>query len=216
MAAAATWRELLRVAGRSAPAHEAGDIVQDILLAAVANGRDPADPALLPWLRGAVRKHAAFVSRTAGRRRRRDGAWYDLTPEPGPPAPAPGPADGLPPLPPGQRAVLALALAGLDRREIASLLRINDAALRQRLGALRRSLRDAGTAMPESFALRTGQLKHGLLRQALLPLVRGRRDGFASHDPDGHLFLVVGASPASQFGRSRQQGASPSLQEKPA
>jgi len=206
MTAAATWRELLRLARRCAPSHEAEDVVQDVLLGAVAAGRDPADPALLPWLRGAVRKHAAFVSRTAGRRRRRDGAWFDAAPEPSDVNGSP--TDGLPPLPAGQRAVLALALAGLDRREIASLLQISDVALRQRLGALRRSIAATDTGLPESFALRTGNLRHGLLRQALLPLVRGRSDGFASHDPDGHLFVVIGASPASQFGHSRQQGAS--------
>ncbi|MCW5716212.1 MAG: sigma-70 family RNA polymerase sigma factor [Bauldia sp.] len=206
MAAGGIYRELVRVASRCAPSQQAEDIVQDVLLAAVANGRDPADPALLPWLRGAVRRHAAFVSRSAGRRKRRDGAWFDMSPAAA--AGEEGPTDDLPPLPSAQRAVLALALAGHGRREIASLLRISDAALRQRLGALRRAIRNAGTAMPKAFALRTGHLRHGLLRQALLPLVRGRADGFASHDPDGHLFLVVAASPASQFGRSRQQGAS--------
>jgi RNA polymerase sigma-70 factor (ECF subfamily) len=111
-------------------------------------------------------------------------------------------------MPAGQRAVFALSMAGIDRREICSLLRINDAALRQRLGALRRTLRDAGARMPEAFATRAGHLRHGLVRQALLPLVRGRAEGFASHDPDGHLFVVIGASAASQFGLSRQQGAS--------
>lgn len=211
MAATTNWRELIRVARRLAPAHEAEDVVQDVLLATIAKGRDPGDPALLPWLRGAVRKHAAFIARGAGRRRRRDGAWFDLTPDET--APAPLSPQALPAIPAGQRAVLALALAGLDRREIASLLRISDAALRQRLGGLRRSLRDSDTAMPETFARRAGHLKHGLLRQALLPLVRGRADGFASHDPDGHLFVVIGASPASQFGRSRQQGASKPSQE---
>lgn len=204
--AAALYRELLRVARRCAPIQEAEDIVQSVLLSAVAKGRDPADPALLPWLRGGVRRHAVFVARTAGRRRRRDQAWTDASADLV--ALAIPAAEAVPPLPAAQRAVLALALSGLDRHEIASLLRINDAALRQRLGALRRSLRAAGTAMPEAFARRTGHLQHGLLRQALLPLMRIRAEGFASHDPDGHLFVVVGTSPASQFGHSRQQGAS--------
>ena len=93
-------------------------------------------------------------------------------------------------LPPSLKAVAALALSGHNRAEIAWLLRLEDAALRQRITQLRRRLIAAGLEKPVGLPGLNLTLAYGRIRQALLPLLRHRRDLFASHDPDGHLFVV--------------------------
>lgn len=199
----AAYRDLLRLARRYAFAAEAEDIVQDAVLAAVGADLDPADPAAQPWLRGTVRRRAAFVARTAARRRRREQSWAWFRPTAAEPV-----TDGAFPtpllaLPSAQRSVLALALSGHHRREIAHALGIQDAALRQRIAALRRSLRSLGVDMPDEGRMLAGHLDHGRLRAALLQLIGHRPGGFGSYDPDGHLFVIVGAG--SQKPATRQQ-----------
>src|SRR5688572_17606574 len=171
----ATYRDLLRLARRHALAGEAEDIVQDTLVAAVGADLDPSDPSALPWLRGTVRRRAAFIARTAARRRRREHSWawfQPATADIGAETPFPRP---LLALPAAQRSVLALALSGHHRREIAHALGIQDAALRQRIAALRRSLRSLGVEMPEGRML-AGHPDRGKLRASFLQLI-GHRPG---------------------------------------
>jgi DNA-directed RNA polymerase specialized sigma24 family protein len=69
-----TRRELLLTARRFTRCdEEARDLTQDALVAALARGFDDwHSPARRAWLRGVVRRRAAFVARTESRRRRRE------------------------------------------------------------------------------------------------------------------------------------------------
>jgi RNA polymerase sigma-70 factor (ECF subfamily) len=111
-------------------------------------------------------------------------------------------ADVLRGLPPALKAVAALALSGHSRREIGYLLRLPDTALRQRLSALRRKLMARGLALPATTPGLSLDLSYGRIRDALLPQLLREGGLFASHDPDGHLFIIR----RSQTGASRQQG----------
>ncbi|GGL52314.1 hypothetical protein [Wenxinia marina] len=170
-------QRLLAVARRHAGG-EAEDVLQEALIVAHRVGRLTEQD--VPWLAGVIRRQAAMGRRSAARRARREREWvgtlwHDQA-EPGPP---------LPPLPPSLDRVARLALAGCTRAEIRWLLDLPDTALRQRLAALR--LRLAGQPLPPQRAGAGGA------RRAELQAVLARRPTtrFASHDPDGHLFLVT-------------------------
>ena len=65
--------KLERIARRhTLTAEEAQDVVQDVLVAAVAAGRSLEDPGFPAWAAGAMRRQAAFLARSYGRRRRRE------------------------------------------------------------------------------------------------------------------------------------------------
>ena len=93
-------------------------------------------------------------------------------------------------LPPALKSVAALALSGHDRREIAYLLRLDDVTLRQRISTLGKRLRAAGLDLPEGTPGLGLNLAYGRIRDALLPALLREGGVFASHDPDGHLFIV--------------------------
>ncbi len=93
-------------------------------------------------------------------------------------------------LPSALRVVALLVVTGHSRQEIAYLLDLTDAALRQRIVALRRRLRAAGLSAPADFAGLGLGLAYGRIRDALLPQLLRQGGVFASHDPDGHLFVV--------------------------
>jgi len=104
----------------------------------------------------------------------------------------------LPALSPALRVTALVALSGHTRQEIGWLLKLSDEALRQRISQLRKAL--ANVERPPA-ADPDGALAFGRIRRALLGPVR-RRDAFlASHDPDGHLFVVS----RSQIASPRQQ-----------
>lgn len=168
----------------------AEDVVQDALLAAVRAGRaDLHDAKTIRWLRGVVRNQARMANRAAGRRHRRETAWHRDHAEHAA-AMAGDMDDIISTLPPALRIVATLVLTGHNRREIAYLLRIEDAALRQRIVALKQKLRASGLAMPTEFTGLNLDLAYGRIRDALLPVVLRQGGTFASHDPDGHLFVV--------------------------
>jgi DNA-directed RNA polymerase specialized sigma24 family protein len=199
----ATYEHLRGIARRhSRRPDEVDDLVQEALLEAVKAGRTDLDAGPeLRWLGGVIRNKARFAARTAARRMRRDLAFQQL------PARKPPEASDikaiLTGLPPALKAVAALALAGHDRREIAYLLRLPDTALRQRVRALKRLLGARGIATPEGSPGLSLDLFYGRIRDALLPGLLQQGGIFASHDPDGHLFIVR----LSQSGRARQQQA---------
>ncbi|MBR2689832.1 MAG: transcriptional regulator [Aquamicrobium sp.] len=203
--------ELLRQAQRvSRRADEAEDLLQAVLLSAIEAGRsDLSCPDNRRWLQGAIRKRAAFEARSAIRRRQRETRWQ-AEPE------ASATRGDMPntfvaTLPAALRTTALLALTGHTRREIAWLLRLSDPALRQRIAEIRRRWRDIGGDRLEEIPGLDGLLHFGSIRRALLG--PSRRDGvlLASHDPDGHLFLV---SIPSQIGMARQQSQrKPSNQE---
>ncbi len=89
-------------------------------------------------------------------------------------------------LPPGLRTTFLLALNGQTHAEIRHLLKVNEAALRQRICDIRKRLRPFQFAGPVPERL-CGNLTFGSIRQSLRPLFRQVDATLATHDPDGHL-----------------------------
>ena len=195
------YPDLLRYARRvSKRADEAEDILQSVLLSAVKHGRaDLNVESNRRWLMGAIRKHAAFEARSAVRRRKRESAFYPTGPE--------GPANTdfsrlCDALPPALRTTARLIGAGHTKPEILWLLRISYMALRQRIADIRRRLRAFNLSADDVAGLR-GPLAFGLIRRHLLTPARADGVFLASHDPDGHVFIL---GRASQSPLPRQRG----------
>lgn len=171
---------------------EAEDVVQEALLAAVRAGRvDLGDAATARWLTGVVRNQARMSARGSVRRRHRETGWAALPRDHGDSSDAPLPIGPiLSGLPASLRSVALLALTGHNRREIAYLLRLEDTALRQRISGLKSKLAAAGIGMPTGMPGLNLDLAYGRIRDALLPLLLRQDGALASHDPDGHLFVV--------------------------
>lgn len=205
----AQLRAIARREGRDAGAAE--DLVQEALLAAVLAGRTDFDaPATARWLTGTVRNQDRMAARSAVRRRRRDTAWqvHAASPSRTEPSDTAGLLAGLPP---SLRAVAALTLSGHTRREIAWLLDLTDVALRQRIVALKRRIVQAGLAVPDDLPGLSLDLAYGRIRDALLPSLLRHGGLFASHDPDGHLFIVA----RSQKPLPRQQAVQTKMEGSP-
>lgn len=197
--------EFLRHARRATRrADEAEDLLQSVLLAALEAGRT--DLSLAEnrrWLVGALRKRALFDARSAIRRRRREAAV--IVTEPGAGEDEFHPRRFVAALSPSLRTTALLALTGHTRQEIAWLLRISDATLRQRFTQIRRRWRDFDGGNLTGFPGLHGSLAFGRIRQALLKPVQDQQTALASHDPDGHLFVV----------RARQVSTETTKRERP-
>ena len=182
-------------------ADEADDLVQDALLAALEAGRtNLASPETRRWLTGVIRNRAAFDARTSARRRNRETSWRETGWSEAQPAAAIHAEPATPELAhlsPALRVTALLALSGHTRQEIGWLLNLSDTALRQRISQLKRALDHA----PAPDAGPTGALAFGRIRRALLGPTRRPEAFLASHDPDGHLFVVS----RSQISAPRQQ-----------
>jgi DNA-directed RNA polymerase specialized sigma24 family protein len=181
---------LKSIARREVGAALAEDVVQDALLVAIEQGRvDLDDVENQRWLCGVVRNRARMAARGARRSQHRDRLWQQSRPEAqaGPDLALPDILEGLPP---ALRTLAALVLTGHNRREIAWLLRLPDTALRQRVSALRRHLVAKGLSTPGELTGLHLDLAYGRIRDALLPALLRHGGSFASHDPDGHLFVV--------------------------
>lgn len=190
---------------------EAEDLLQQVLLAAVEAGRsDLSCEANERWIKGALRQQAAFQARCAIRRRRReelsalttqllrDSAVWGESDESHPGLPV----AFLSGLTPSLRTTALLALTGHSRREIAWLLGVTPAALRQRIAELRRRWHRSGGGIFRDFCGLRGTLDYGRMRAALA--IAGQRVGdsdLGSHDPDGHLLIL-----SSRFRERRQPG----------
>jgi len=176
-------------------ADEADDLLQSALLAAVEAGRtDLAAPETRRWVAGVIRNRAAFDARTAARRRRRETAWSEIQAHPS--TSAQPVLDGLSP---ALRVTGLLVLNGCTREEIGWLLRLQDTALRKRLSDLGKALRRQNA--PDQPLL-SGSHSFGALRRALLAAARRPDVLLASHDPDGHLFVVSRSQTAAPRQRS--------------
>jgi RNA polymerase sigma-70 factor (ECF subfamily) len=141
------------------------------------------------WVAGTLKKLGAMVARGAVRRRLRETRWsadQDGTPVPEDPS-LTCQLPEVRALPPSLRVVAMLALAGHDRQEIAWLLGVTDTALRKRISTLRK--RFAALAMVPGEGTGTADLPLGLIRRALLPVVRASHAA-GTHDPDGHLVVL--------------------------
>lgn len=193
----ATYLRLLTYARRRARvADEAEDLLQYALMAAIEAQR--ADMTLAEnrrWLVGVLRNRARHEARSAIRRRRREAAYADSAPV-DTSAVAEGPGPFLAALPPALRTTALLAFTGHTRAEIAWLLRLSDPALRQRLSQIRRRWRKAAPLAAPDVGFPRGDLAFGLLRRALIRRVHAPGVALASHDPDGHLFVLTSRSSA--------------------
>lgn len=179
---------------------EAEDIVQDAYLAAFLSGFVDFDAVeTRKWLTGTVRNKARMAVRSAVRRRGRESQWQLDMPD--------GMGDDhqeiallLNSLPASLKAVAALALSGHSRKEILYMLKVTDAALRQRIRALKRHVAEADVNLPTELVGLTPGLAYGRMRVSLLSMLTRRQGFLASHDPDGHLFVIG----YSQNGARRQ------------
>lgn len=182
-----TLRKLRMAAARhTRVAHEAEDLVQDVLLFAIERGRHCGDARFLPWAIGAIRNHARFTARTAVRRRRRE-QLYD---------PAAGEAQRphfpdafIATLPPSRKVVALLVNLGMSRPEIGHLLGLSGFALRQRLSGLRRDM--AAHPAHVEFGEPLGpELPDGLKRRELKAVMpRTTVRALAIRDPDGNALF---------------------------
>jgi RNA polymerase sigma-70 factor (ECF subfamily) len=151
-----------------------------------------------------------MAARTAVRRRRREGQWQAADATVGRTKEPAETAALLKALPVSLKAVAALALSGHNRREIAWLLGLSDTTLRQRITALKRLVVAAGLALPADLPGLSLDLAYGRIRDALLPSLLRHGGMFASHDPDGHLFIVASSQnpvPRQQAGQTTKEGS---------
>lgn len=172
-------------------AADAEDIVQEVLISAIAAGRDDLSlSANRRWMAGAIRKRAAFDARSAARRRAREVRWQAERNEGAVGAEGEALEAILSGLSKSLRVVAALALSGHTRTEIAYLLGLPDTALRQRIRALKTTLARKGVQVPEGLPGLKLDLAYGRLREALVEALRRRRGILATHDPDGHVIVI--------------------------
>jgi len=181
---------------------EAEDLLQTALLAAIEAGR--ADMSCIKnrrWLIGTIRNRAAFDARTAVRRRAREAsvAYLDNSPTES----AISITEFVSTLPPSLKSTALLAWTGHTKAELTWLLRVSDSALRQRIVQIKRRWRDFDGRNISKFSGLRGGLAFGRIRKVLIQAQRktphNDKVALASHDPDGHLFMV-----SSQNDYSRQ------------
>ncbi len=193
------YTELLQYARKvTLRTDEAEDLLQTVLLAAIEAGRvDISCINNRRWLIGALRNQSAFFARSAVRRRSREAsAAYLGNSQAESKIPT---AKFVSRLPPSLKTTALLALTGHTKAEVAWLLRVSDSALRQRIVQIKRRWRlFDGRHVSEFGGLKEG-LAFGRIRKALLKAPLRDNITLASHDPDGHLFMV-----SSQNGLLRQ------------
>ncbi|WP_429911012.1 RNA polymerase sigma factor [Glycocaulis sp.] len=175
---------------RSRLIHEAEDLVQNALLAALEAGRaDLDDVQIRRWLRGVIRNQARMDARSAARRKAREAGHVPPDGDDTADAQTNSPVfEWVRSLSPSLRPVAALALTGHTRAEIRSALGLSDTALRQRLRALKRAAQAGGVEM-EGFAALRPDLAHGLLRRGMPAMLARRSATFGTYDPDGNLLI---------------------------
>lgn len=162
---------------------EAEDLVQAACLAAITSGRrDFGDERVMAWIAGTLRNLGAMQARGATRRRQREAEYARR-------ATLTGSDDCALPDPAGLSPALArtarLIAAGCTREELRWLFGISDAALRQRLTALRRVARRADASPPGIVVPQGTARPHLLAAMKRLPSAH-----LGSHDPDGYLFSI--------------------------
>lgn len=212
---AEAYRRWLRVARRFARAEAAEDLLHDGLLTAARAGRiGLASEEDQRWFAGVLRRHGAFLARSAIRRRRREHAFALPPGDDAEPALAEALPGCLARLPRGTRLVAQLALHGCSREEITLALGLRPEAFRQRLTALRRALdalpADQRDAVRDVARAATAPRDLGQLRRALLRAL-AVRPGIGICDPDGHLIILADLrlDPTSRRDRPRQLQGEP-------
>lgn len=131
------------------------------------------------------------MPRSAVRRRQRETDWSKR--DAGQAEPPDFPRRFVASLPPSLRTTALLAITGHTRQEIVWLQRLPDTAFRQRLADIRRRWHAFGGGDVAGMPGLSGTLEFGRIRQSLLAAIRhGHQAILASHDPDGHLFVIGG------------------------
>lgn len=213
MSALTKVRETLIQASRrySRAAHEIEDLAHDVILSALRRGLPLDGEAFLQSAHGAARRHAAFLARSAGRRRAREMCTSDQRVA-NDEAVQNSALEGAPlsTLSPSLRTTLLLLVSGLDKAELRLALGLTDAALRKRFQALR----EHGPLARPEFPMTTRTPALSRLRRSqvgLLPRLaatfgsdaEGRRV-LAAGDPDGHgLIFVEALTPSHRTATSR-------------
>ncbi len=212
-AAYSHWQCVARQHARRAA--DADDLLHDALLALRAAGRtiDSADDR--KWFVGTIRNLAAMQARSAARRRRWESAAGVDPASPGPSSPDSDLRIVQPvsrwlatidKLPRSLRQVAVLAINGLNRDELRTLLNLSDAALRRRIADLRLALGPmldgAAPTLPSHPSI-AAHLEIGVLRRSLLAVLLDHAGEIGTHDPDGHL-LVISRKTPSQNSPGRQ------------
>jgi DNA-directed RNA polymerase specialized sigma24 family protein len=191
----ALYDECVRLASRCVRDRaDARDLVQTVFLQALERGvSELAAPERRAWLRGALRRRAAFEARLAGRRRRRERSWGGTrnTAEPAP-TPWQFSPEFLAQLQPSVRVLATLASADLNPDEIRAVLRLPGTAFRKRLSVLRRFVQQASDAGLSVVATRGAVYALGPARGSVIESLRRRPQAVVgSHDPDGHLLIFA-------------------------
>lgn len=199
--------------------NEAEDLLQDALLVAAEQGRlDLGAEENKKWISGVIRNKGTMQARSAVRRKTRDADYSSGIeqleeqddPKQRPVDPSAKNAlsvssELLEMLSPANRTVAILALHGLGRKEICTVLNITNTAFRQRLTSIRRvigplpdELQQEAVAMAYASRQSRGNeegrdLPLGLLRRALMHQLntlnnKGIR-GIGTYDPSGHLIV---------------------------
>jgi RNA polymerase sigma-70 factor (ECF subfamily) len=175
--------------------------VQTVFLHALERGVSAlAAPGRRAWLRGALRRRAAFEARLAVRGRRREARWSDA--RVGVDTPVASwqfSAAFLAQLQPSVRVLAMLASADLSPEEIRSVLRLGGTAFRKRVSVLRRFVRAALDAGLTVVTTRGAEYGLGPKRADVIASL-GRRPQavLGSHDPDGHPLIFAVHAPESE------------------
>jgi DNA-directed RNA polymerase specialized sigma24 family protein len=182
-------------------AAEVEDVAHDIILSALRRGTTLESDAFLRGAHAAARRHAAFLARSAGRRRAREArSAHDA----GVSTQSSGSGDTIEGAPlsalsPGLRTTLLLLAQGLEKAELLLALGLSDAALRKRFQALRehgplaRPELAISARTPAQTRLRRSQVELLPRLATALPGQNQPRRVLAASDPDGHGFIFVEA-----------------------
>jgi DNA-binding transcriptional ArsR family regulator len=178
----------------SRAAHEVEDLAHDIIVSALRREIPIDGEVFLRGLRGAARRHGAFLARSAVRRRAReasaaiqDGAEIHSADEHAEGAP-------LSVLSPPLRTTLFLLLSGLEKAELRYALGLSDAALRKRFQALRAH---GPLVRPERASPRPARSELRRSQVRLLPRLPVAIEGnqapriVAASDPEGHGLIFT-------------------------
>lgn len=192
---------LVRVSRRhSRIANEAEDLAHDLIVSALRRGL-PLDETFPDQSHGAARRHAAFLARSAVRRRARELSAPTPLVDDGAARDDDDSVEAAPSslLSPALRTTLLLLVMGLEKAELCAALGVTDAALRKRFQSLRER---APLERPEiPLSERTPALVR--LRQShveALPRLAARHAWvdavpriLAASDPDGHGLIFAEA-----------------------
>lgn len=181
--------------------HEAEDVAHDVVLSALRRGLSLSGERFVRSTHAATRQHAAFLARSAGRRRARE-LELCLQQAQGDEASAQlnetsAELEGasLSVLSPALRTTLLLLCLGLDKAELRVALGVTDPALRKRFQVLRdqaplpRPKLALPTRSPALAGLRRAQVR--LLPQLAAAGASRPQRVVATSDPDGHGLIFA-------------------------